>query len=85
MAYRSCITLWSAWSGTVWLWFFKRKRKGEASIHLGQYYYSANRPDKMLTYSISIERGFKGPGGAWILKKLPRKGIQKKLCINRAG
>ena len=38
----------------------QRKRKGEASIHLGQYYYSANRPDKMLTYSISIERGFKG-------------------------
>jgi hypothetical protein len=39
---------------------FQKKRKGEASIHLGQYYYSANRPDEMLTYSISIERGFKG-------------------------
>ena len=38
----------------------QRKRKGEASIRKGQYYYSADRPDKMLTYSIHIERAFKG-------------------------
>ena len=38
----------------------QRKRKGEASIRKGQYYYSADRPDKMLTYSIHIDRAFKG-------------------------
>ena len=38
----------------------QRKRKSEAAIRKGQYYYSANRPDKMLTYSIHIERAFEG-------------------------
>ena len=38
----------------------QRKRKGEAAIRKGQYHYSANRPDKMLTYSIHIERAFEG-------------------------
>jgi hypothetical protein len=38
----------------------QRKRKAEAAIRKGQYHYSANRPDKMLTYSIHIERAFEG-------------------------
>ena len=37
-----------------------RKRKSEAAIRKGQYYYSSNRPDQMLTYSIHIERAFEG-------------------------
>jgi len=38
----------------------QRKRKSEAAIRKGQYQYSANRPDQMLTYSIHIERAFEG-------------------------
>ena len=38
----------------------QRKRKSEAAVHKGQYYYSANRPDQMLTYSIHIKRAFEG-------------------------
>ena len=38
----------------------QRKRKSEAAIRKGQYYYSSNRPDQMLTYSIHIERAFEG-------------------------
>ena len=57
----------------------ERKRKGEASIHLGQYYYSANRPDEMLTYSISIERGFKG------LEELGYLKITKKGYYDQEG
>lgn len=38
----------------------QRKKKGEAAIRKGQYYYSSNRPNKMLTYSIHIERAFEG-------------------------
>ena len=38
----------------------QRKRKSEAAIRKGQYYYSSNRPDQMLTYSIHIERPFEG-------------------------
>ena len=38
----------------------QRKRKVEASIRRGQYAYSASNPDKMLTYSIHIERAFNG-------------------------
>ena len=29
----------------------QRKRKSEAAIRKGQYYYSSNRPDQMLTYN----------------------------------
>ena len=29
-----------------------RRRKGEASIHLGQHHYGANRPDKLLMYQM---------------------------------
>ena len=36
----------------------QRKRKSEAAIRKGQYYYSSERPDQMLTYSIHIERAF---------------------------
>ena len=36
----------------------QRKRKSEAAIRKGQYYYSSERPDRMLTYSIHIERAF---------------------------
>ena len=38
----------------------QRKRKSEAAIRKGQHYYSSNRPDQMLTYSIHIERAFEG-------------------------
>jgi len=38
----------------------QRKRKSEAAIRKGQYYYSSERPDQMLTYSIHIERAFEG-------------------------
>jgi hypothetical protein len=38
----------------------QRKRKSEAAIRKGQYYYSSERPDRMLTYSIHIERAFEG-------------------------
>ena len=38
----------------------QRKRKSEAAIRKGQYYYSFERPDQMLTYSIHIERAFEG-------------------------
>ena len=38
----------------------QRKRKGEASIHLGQYYYGKGRPDEMLTYKITKERAYLG-------------------------
>ena len=38
----------------------QRKRKSEAAIRKGQYYYSSERPAKMLTYSIHIERAFQG-------------------------
>ena len=38
----------------------QRKRKSEAAIRKGQYYYSSERPDQMLTYSIHIERAFQG-------------------------
>jgi hypothetical protein len=38
----------------------QRKRKSEAAIRKGQYYYSSNRPDQRLTYSIHIERAFEG-------------------------
>jgi hypothetical protein len=34
--------------------------KGEASIKRGQYGYPASRPDRMLTYSIHVERAFNG-------------------------
>ena len=37
---------------------FQRKRKGQAAIKRGQHHYPANRTDKMLTYSIHIERAF---------------------------
>ena len=37
-----------------------RRQKGEASIHLGQHHYGANRPDKLLTYKITKERAFAG-------------------------
>ena len=40
--------------------FPQRKRKGEAAIRKGQYNYSSNRPDTMLTYSIHIEKTFNG-------------------------
>ena len=36
------------------------KRKSEAAIRKGQYHYSSERPDQMLTYSIHIERAFEG-------------------------
>jgi hypothetical protein len=38
----------------------QRKRKSEAAIRKGQYHYSSERPDQMLTYSIHIERAFEG-------------------------
>ena len=38
----------------------QRKRKSEAAIRKGQYYYSSERPDQMLTYSIHVERAFQG-------------------------
>jgi hypothetical protein len=57
----------------------QRKSEGEASIHLGQYYYAANRPNKMLTYSISIERGFKG------LEELGYLSINKKGYFDHEG
>jgi hypothetical protein len=38
----------------------QRKRKSEAAIRKGQYHYSSERPDQMLTYSIHIERTFEG-------------------------
>lgn len=38
----------------------QRKRRGEAAIRKGQHHYSSNRSDKVLTYSIHIERAFKG-------------------------
>ena len=38
----------------------QRERKSEAAIRKGQYYYSSERPDQMLTYSIHIERAFEG-------------------------
>jgi hypothetical protein len=38
----------------------QRKRKGEAAIRKGQHYYSSNRPDQMLTYSVYIERAYEG-------------------------
>ena len=38
----------------------QRKLKSEAAIRKGQHYYSSNRPDQMLTYSIHIERAFEG-------------------------
>jgi len=38
----------------------QRKRKGEAAVRKGQHHYPSNRPDKMLTYSIHIERAFEG-------------------------
>ena len=38
----------------------QRKRRGEAAIRKGQYYYSSERPDQMLTNSIHIERAFEG-------------------------
>ena len=38
----------------------QRKRKGESAIRKGQHYFSSNRPDQMLTYSIHIERAFEG-------------------------
>lgn len=36
----------------------QRERKGEASIKRGQHHYPGNRLDKMLTYSIHVERAF---------------------------
>ena len=44
----------------------QRKRKSEAAIRKGQYYYSSERPDQMLTYSIHIERAFEGQRGSSI-------------------
>ena len=38
----------------------QRKRKSDAAIRKGQYHYSSERPDQMLTYSIHIERAFQG-------------------------
>ena len=38
----------------------QKKRKSEAAIRKGQYHYSSERPDQMLTYSIHIERAFEG-------------------------
>ena len=56
-----------------------RKRKGEASIRLGQYYYDLNRPDQMLTYSIHIQRAFQG------LKELGYLTITKEGFHDRIG
>lgn len=39
---------------------FQRKRKGEASVHLGQHHYPANREDKNLTYKIHVQRAYYG-------------------------
>ena len=36
----------------------QRERKGEASIKRGQHHYPGNRLDKMITYSIHVERAF---------------------------
>ena len=38
----------------------QRERKAEASIKKGQFNYGADRPDKMLTYSIYIQRAYEG-------------------------
>ena len=38
----------------------QRKRKAEASIKKGQFNYGSDRPDKMLTYSIYIQRAYEG-------------------------
>ena len=57
----------------------QRKRKSEAAIRKGQYYYSSGRPDKMLTYSIHIERAFEG------LVELGYLDITKKGYFDRKG
>jgi len=37
----------------------QRKRKGEATIKLGQYNYGSTRSDQMLTYKVHVQRAFK--------------------------
>ena len=59
----------------------QRKRKSEAAIRKGQYQYSANRPDKMLTYSIHIERAFEGLVELGYLKVTKKGYYDKKIRI----
>ena len=72
----------------------QRKRKSEAAIRKGQYYYSSERPDQMLTYSIHIERAFQGQRGSsisllkspnWIYKFRPEISIGISGTVRRSS
>ena len=58
---------------------YVRKRVGKAVIRLGKHQYPADRPDKMLTYRMHIERAFQG------LKQLGYVEITDKGIYDRQG
>ena len=72
----------------------QRKRKSDAAIRKGQYHYSSERPDQMLTYSIHIERAFQGQRGSsisllkspnWIYKFRPEISIGISGTVRRSS